>query len=217
MAVAALLALGACRGGDDPAAVATLSGADGESAAAADEGAPTEEDVLAWVECMRGEGIDIADPSVDGEGDVVLGAGPRVVIGRPGVASGTGDGDGPEPPDREEFEEAVEACGEPPRAGGALSEEDRRAFQDAALAMARCMREHGVDFPDPVFSEAGPGGPADRTEEAPAPGGTGPFGDIDMGDPKVQAAFESCRGDLGDALPGPPGAVAPAVPAGGEG
>ena len=222
VALATLLLLGACGGGDDPAAVATLSGADGESAAADDDGAPTEEDVVAWVECMREQGIDIADPSVDGEGDVVLGAGPRVVVARPGAASGSasgsGDEDMPEPPDREQFEDAVETCGEPPRVGGSLSQEDRQAFQDAALKMARCMREQGVDFPDPVFSDSGPGGPAERAEEAPAPGErTGPFGDVDMADPKVQAAFETCRGDLGDAVPGPPGAVARALPAGGEG
>ena len=222
LGVAGLLLLGACSGSDDPA-VATLSGAEGKSAAAADDDAPTEEDVLAWVECMREQGIDIADPSVDGEGDVVLGAGPRVVIGRPGTISGSTsasgtDGDAPEPPDRDEFEKAIGTCGEPPRAGGSLSEEDRQAFQDAALRMAQCMRDQGVDFPDPVFSEGGPGGPATRTEEAPAAGErTGPFGHIDMDDAKVQAAFETCRGEVGDALPGPPGAVSRALPAGGEG
>lgn len=223
LAVAAAVLLGACGGGGDRGGVATLSGAEGESASASDDdAAPTEEDVLEWVQCMREQGIDLPDPSVDGEGDVVLGGGPQVVIngsaasGSTSSASATEGDTPPDPPDREEFEKARETCGDPPRAGGSFSEEDRQAFQDAALKMAQCMRDQGVDFPDPVFSEEGPGGPATRREEAPTAGERrGPFGGIDMDDAKVQAAFETCRSELGDALPGPPGAVSRALPVGG--
>ena len=37
-----------------------------------------------------------------------------------------------------------------------LSEEQQAEFKQAALANARCMREHGIDnFPDPAFDENG--------------------------------------------------------------
>ena len=34
-------------------------------------------------------------------------------------------------------------------------EEQQKEFREAALANARCMREHGIDFPDPTFGENG--------------------------------------------------------------
>ncbi len=48
---------------------------------------------------------------------------------------------------------ALAACGEDDTASGDSARGER---QDAALAFARCMREHGVDFPDPKPG----GGPA---------------------------------------------------------
>ena len=37
-----------------------------------------------------------------------------------------------------------------------LSDEEAAEFKQAALANARCMREHGVEkFPDPTFDENG--------------------------------------------------------------
>ena len=35
--------------------------------------------------------------------------------------------------------------------------EARQEMQDAALAFARCMRQHGVDMPDPTFTDNGSG------------------------------------------------------------
>jgi hypothetical protein len=67
------------------------------------------------------------------------------------------------------------------------------------LAFAECMREHGIDFPDPQFD----GG-------AVMVGGPG----IDPEDPEFQAAQEAC----GELLPGRPGSAAdgPATRAGGD-
>ena len=48
----------------------------------------------------------------------------------------------------------------------------KQEMQDAALAFARCMREHGVDMPDPTFDSGGGGfairqqGPAARPNDA---------------------------------------------------
>lgn len=221
--VASVLVLGACSGGGSDAGVATLAaeGASAAAAATASSDAPTEEEILDWVECMRDEGLDIPDPTVDEDGNLVLGGGPRGGLGGPGATAGTTAttvaGATPERPDREAFQAAVETCGQPPRAGGNFNEEDRQAFQDAALELAQCMRDEGVEVADPDFSGDGPGGPP--TGGAGDGGGgagvrRGPFGGLDMSDPAAQAAFDTCRDTLGDAFPaapggGPAGAAAP--------
>jgi hypothetical protein len=62
----------------------------------------------------------------------------------------------------------------------------KQEMQDAALAFARCMRQHGVDMPDPTFDDNGggmmikQGGPA---------GGTGARPD----DATMQAAQTACQ------------------------
>ena len=38
-----------------------------------------------------------------------------------------------------------------------LSEEERQKFQETMLEFAKCMREHGVDMPDPDIGEGGRG------------------------------------------------------------
>ena len=35
----------------------------------------------------------------------------------------------------------------------AIPEEEQEKFKQAALANARCMREHGIDMPDPQFGD----------------------------------------------------------------
>jgi hypothetical protein len=91
---------------------------------------------------------------------------------------------------------AMEACRELMPGGGLggpgareLTPED----QDRMLAFTECMREHGVDMPDPQFGEGGgflrvgPG--ADGNDEGPA---------FDPNDTDFQAAQEACR----ELLPG---------------
>ena len=63
-----------------------------------------------------------------------------------------------------------------------VTQEER---QEAMLAFAQCMRDHGIDMPDPQFNEDG--------------GATlqgGPGGAIDPDDPDFQAAEEACRADM---------------------
>lgn len=79
---------------------------------------------------------------------------------------------------------ALSACGGGDSGGGAVN--DRQAEQDAALRFASCMREHGVDVPDP-----GPDGQV--TSGAPASGPT-------------EAALAACRKEA------PKGASADADP-----
>jgi hypothetical protein len=178
------LTLGACSGGDGADGVATLGGGrDGTTGSTGSSIDP--EDALAeFAECMRDNGFeDFPDPQVDENG--------AIVIGGPGGGGGL-----PDDADFEEIQQAMEACQEllPQGLGpGEISEEDQAALQDAFLEYAQCMRDNGIDMPDPDFS--GEGG-------AFGIGGEG----IDPGDPDFQAADEVCRPLLEEVLPDAPGA-----------
>jgi hypothetical protein len=218
-ALALAVALGAC-GSDNGSSnddVASVSDEGSNEPAQSDE-EDAEQELLDWVECMRDEGIDIPDPTRDADGNLVI-SGNGIQIGggeRSGGATTNDDeGDGGEPPfTPEEMEAAQEVCGAPPGLGaGDISEEDLQAMQDQALEFAQCMRDNGIeDFPDPDFSNMGPGGtPQTNSDDSDATGGgegpqvfLGPFGEIDLNDPEVAAAFEACQDLLGgDSVPPP--------------
>jgi hypothetical protein len=121
---------------------------------------------------MREQGIDFPDPKPGG--------GPQTF--RVGGDSGI---------DPQEFEKAQKACEQyrddiRPN----LSEEEKEEQKERALEFARCMREHGIDIPDPQ-------------------GGAmmiGPDAGINPDDPAFQRAQKACS----DKIPGlfgggPPG------------
>jgi hypothetical protein len=148
---AAALALVAC-GGDDPETPASASTSEEQKAREAQ---------LKFAECMRENGVDMPDP--DAEGRTRLQIGPESDI------------------TPEEFEKAEKACEqyrEDIRPN--LSEEDKQEVKEQALAHARCMREHGIDVPDPTFSAEG--GVQMRMP-----------GNIDPDDPDFKAAQEACE------------------------
>lgn len=189
----ALVAAG-CGGTEEDDGVASLdeaSAGGGATATAEQDPEAAEAELLAYVECLRGEGLDVPDPSVDSEGNLVLG----------GPGGGAGGGGAGEPPDAEAFEAATEVCGEiPDSAVGAVGDLDSTEFEDAALAFAECMRENGVDVPDPDFSDIGPG----AGEQGEGGGGGGPFGGaLDTEDPAVAEALEQCEDIFADAGVGP--------------
>jgi hypothetical protein len=224
LALAGLLAACGSDGSGDGSSddVASVSDDDSNEQAQGDED-DTEQELLDWVECMRDEGIDIPDPTRNADGNLVI-DGNGIHIG-PGesegsTSSGNGD-DGDEPSiDPDKMDAAQEVCGEPPGLGPSdISEEDQQAMEEDALAFAECMRDEGIeDFPDPDFSDMGPGGePQRQRSESDGEGGEGddnqderlvlgPFGEIDLDDPEVAAAFEACQ----DLLGGPAGGEAPA-------
>jgi hypothetical protein len=86
---------------------------------------------------------------------------------------------------------------EPPE----LTEEQQKEFQEAALAHARCMGEHGVDIPDPTFGEDGRAEIRINRRD----GASGPKPD----DPKWKAAEEACRDRLPSGGEGPSTEAAP--------
>ncbi len=80
---------------------------------------------------------------------------------------------------------ALAACGDGEGGGGDAASSPRDGAQESALAFARCMRENGVDFPDPQVGENG------LIKVGPGPGkGPGP------NDPKMRAATEACQQHL---------------------
>ena len=207
----ALLAVGtaACSGDDEGATdddVATLGADDGDTGDAdTDDGGgggqggrtvdPEFQDaMLDFAECMREHGVDMPDPSFE-EG------GGAVVIGGPAG----GDAGPPSEAEMEEVEAAQEAC-EPilEEVEGQMPEidpEQQAEMQDQALAFAECMREHGIDVPDPEFGDDGR-----ITQSIGGPGGP------DFSDDDFQDAQEACREEGG--MDGP-GVVMGGGPAGG--
>jgi hypothetical protein len=176
LAVGTLAACGGGGGGDDDG-VASLGtdetpaddggGDDGDDEPTAAE---REDAMLEFTECMREHGVDMPDPDTGG------GGGPVIMRREAGSAA-----------DEEAFEEAQEECGSimedafgdrPQR-----DPEEEAEMQDNALAYAQCMRDHGIDFPDPDFSE---GGMAMRLGDG-----------IDPEDPDFIEAEEACQPELG--------------------
>jgi hypothetical protein len=149
-------------------ALAACGGGDGGDAAASDQ-EKFEQAALAHARCMREHGVDVPDPKPGQGGIVVVGPGPGP------------NGGGPPPRAMREAEEACEKHLRdipPPK----ISEEQKREMRDAALAHARCMREHGIDFPDPKFSADG-----GITVEARG---------LDPDSPKMREANEACAKHL---------------------
>jgi hypothetical protein len=122
-----------------------------------------------FAECMRENGVDMPDPRTEG-GKTVFKVG--------------GDGISPE-----KFETANKACEKYRKdLRPQLTEEEQAKFKEDALANARCMREHGIDFPDPTFSAEGEAKVRIRGDGR---------GKLNPEDPKFEAAQEACGGLMG--------------------
>jgi hypothetical protein len=132
------LALAACGGSPDGDQVASLSGGRATTTTngtAKEAGKDPQQAALDFARCMREHGIDMPDPEVDDQGRI------RARIGPGGPGGGAR-------PDPKKLEAAQKACGD--LMGG--GDDDRQldpAARDAMVAFARCMREHGIDMPDP--------------------------------------------------------------------
>ena len=128
-----------------------------------DEEITFEEGVLDFAQCMREEGINFPDPTFDIDGNPQF--------------------DNLEIENEEEFENAFENCEDILR--NALPEqfdldpEVEAALVDASLEFSQCMRDQGIDFPDPKPGEFGFFAFRDA--------------DIDFSSEAVQNAFEICQ------------------------
>ena len=171
MVVLAFTLLAAACGGDENGepGVASL---DDTVAPVSDGGSPapdTEQQALQFATCMRDQGIDLPDPTVDADGNVEF-------VPPPGF----------QPGDLEDILDASENCQEFLE-GTLFGSEvpDLTAATDVLLDFAQCIRENGFDLPDPDFSLV-----LDDPANAPA---AGPFGDVDLNDPDLLAALGNCQ------------------------
>ena len=181
LGVLPLLLLVAC---SSTSGVATLDGdEDATPTPTASAGSEDpEQALLAFTECMRENGIDMPDPTfgrVGGGG----GQGGDVAVAQPGDEL-------PFDPSSAEFQAAQEACQHHLEGLGALEPGEAPALsaeeEEAFLAFAECMREHGIDMPDP-----GSGGMIVRP---------GSEEDFDPTSEEFQAAQEACRSHLDEIM-----------------
>jgi len=113
-----------------------------------DPEAESEAAMLAFTQCLRDQGIDVDDPTMDANGDMQL---PPINIEVPGVVT-----DPDELPDTSEFEDMIAPCEEHLEGVvSTLSSADTTEIEDMLLAYAECMRDNGVEMPDPDFSSGG--------------------------------------------------------------
>jgi hypothetical protein len=100
------------------------------SGASAEPEVDVEEQALKFARCMREHGIQMEDPQTDGG---------RVAI----RINGGGK-------DKDKMDKAMRACEKySPKGGGKGAKPISPEDKERMLKHARCMREHGVDMPDP--------------------------------------------------------------------
>ncbi|MCP3990164.1 MAG: hypothetical protein GY724_13895 [Actinomycetia bacterium] len=192
----------------DLATAAEAATSDGESTAS--ELSP-DEAALAFSQCMRDEGLDFPDLSIDAEGNVELRAAFQTVN-----------------PQVEGFRQAMGVCGEILQQSTGFGG-DRRALlespevQDALLAFSQCVRDEGYDVGDLTLERPGrgpgqgPGAGSEGEPDDPAGDGSGGpperepgFGNrsarlaenlgLDYEDPAVQETIEGCMPILEEAF-----------------
>ena len=193
--VAVFVAGGACGGGGANTAankVASLSGNTATTRSSSRKGNKKsfQDAMLAYAKCMREHGVDMPDPTFSDDG-----GGVGFIAKADASANGA-----PAKPDDAVFKAAQTAC-EPimkaaeqdmPRP----SPEDEAKMRDQALKFAKCMRDHGVDMPDPTFDNEGHtqikiGGTAGTGPDTAA---GGPSGAMKV-DPAFEAAMKICGKD----------------------
>ncbi|MBC6459214.1 hypothetical protein [Actinomadura sp. HBU206391] len=125
----AVLALAACGGGEDGDGVASAGGGEAKNAAASPSQSLSPEDAqLKFAQCMRENGVEMADPE--------SGGGVRIqVTGKPGS--------------REKTEAAMKKCRPYLEAGGKMPNMQDPKVRDQFVKFAQCMRENGVNMQDP--------------------------------------------------------------------
>jgi hypothetical protein len=133
-----LVVIAAGFGAAASAQVATLGSPAPEASAAPASPAPDgQEALLAWAACMRESGIEMEDPRFGLDGELIGG------LGKDGTGS-KADTKSPE------YQLASEACADSLTAFKAPPDPEQQAKRaEQQLAWAACMRDEGIDMPDP--------------------------------------------------------------------
>jgi hypothetical protein len=133
-----LAVLAAAFGAAASAQVATLGSPAPEASVAPASPAPDgQQSLLDWAACMRENGVEMDDPRFGLEGELIGG------LGKDGSGSRTDI-------ESETYQLAAETCAELLREIKAPADPEQQAERaEAMLAWAACMREAGLDIPDP--------------------------------------------------------------------
>jgi hypothetical protein len=173
--------LTACSSGSSSSKVATLGGAGGASTTAGGHTSTTaskedqQQALLDFTKCMRDHGVDMPDPQVNADGGVTIQVG----------SAGAGDA-----PDKSKVDAAQTACRQylDKAQGGAKppTPQEQQEMQQKQLDFAKCMRDHGINFPDPQFSSDG------KVTQS-----LGPDSGVDPSSPAFQLASDTCSKQVG--------------------
>jgi hypothetical protein len=157
LALALALALGACGGGKG-SGVASLGNGKATATTRAGGGGDRRQKALAYARCLRQHGVDMPDPRFDAAGRMAM-----------QLPAGVG-------PDDPKFKAADQACKQ--YAPGGEPDKPDPQLQRQMVAYARCMRQHGINIPDPKPGE-----------------GIGVDGDrgVNPQSPKFKAADQACQ------------------------
>jgi hypothetical protein len=172
-ALALALGVAACSGGDEPSGVASLGGAGSATGTTSAGGSQDDRQAaLNWARCMRQHGIDLPDPQFSGD---------HITQRLPTRAEQNSP----------KFKAAEQACKQYEPNGGRPTPPTAQERQQA-LAFAQCMRQHGINMPDPKITAEG------IDQQLPAR--------MRPDDARLRAAEQACHqyGSLGPAKPGGP-------------
>jgi hypothetical protein len=164
-ALALALTVAACGGGGNTNGVASLGGANKPTATTTAKPWSKQDAMqaaLAFARCMRQHGIDMPDPKFSGN-----------AVSQEFTARRGSNG-----PDSPKFKAAQQACNKYLPNGGQPTKPNPQE-QQQMLAFARCMRQHGINVPDPGAS----GGIEVK----------GRPGTVDPDSPKFKAAEQACQ------------------------
>ncbi len=233
LVIPAAVALTACGGSGSTATaqIATIStsgGAD-DTTVTTEAAKDRNQALLDFAKCMRENGVEMADPTFDADGNVQGGG----FGAPPGQGGGTGDGNSAFDPSSAEFQTAIGTCGELIQGvgfggAGGTGGPDRDGIQNALTDFTACLRDNGQDVDDITFGgpgggQAGAGGRSGAgggqvggfggPPPSGAPNGGGPGGQgfnpvdrmieqlgLDESDPAVVKALEACQPILDDAF-----------------
>jgi hypothetical protein len=159
-----LLAVGVagCGGGGKTSGVASLGGGSATSTTTAGGRQDDMQKALNWARCMRQHGVNMPDPRFDAQG--------RMLPPEPAAV--------PNAQAKLKSKAAEQACKQYEPSGGPPTHPPGAQERQQALAFARCLRQHGINVPDPQI---------DATGIHLLPEG------MDEDDPRLRAPRQACR------------------------
>jgi len=153
-----VLALSACSSTGQSSGIAQLGNATSNPTAAAKPTGSAEDQAIAFAQCMRDNGVDFPDPTVDAQGNPSFAG-----------AFGKSQSGGINPGDTS-LRTAMTACQglmSGLQIGGGGGNFDSQAMTEALYSYTQCLRDQGLDVGDITLGSGRPGGGA-----APGSGGT---------------------------------------------